>query len=242
MLAPSAASERSGASAAAGMGSARPDLSRRRGAAPSGRRGAPEVRFFGAGGAGDGGGPGPTPAVPTARSREARGDAARAPYGTSILPVCISRRGWWWSVAELVASCWVLFFFFFPVSYFSFYYYYLDSDSAYFLPSSGGCVAKPELLRPLSLPGQRTRAPAERQPWGTVGLRTPALSPPLRLSRPSLGSRFTSSAFPIHWERKKKNEEKQPTSLASHNKPALSWLTTQLRAAVKSFWEARRCL
>lgn len=63
MLAPSAASERSGASAAAGMGSARPDLSRRRGAAPSGRRGAPEVRFFGAGGGGRRR-PGPDPRRP----------------------------------------------------------------------------------------------------------------------------------------------------------------------------------
>lgn len=136
-------------------------------------------------------------------------------------------------IAELTAS--------FSISNF-YYYHCLDSGGAYFLPSLVVCVAKPEILQPLSLPGQSTRIPAECQPWGTAGLRTPALSPPLPLSRPSLSSRCTSSAFPIHWEKKKKNEEKQPTSLASHNKPALSWLTTQLCAAVKSFWEARRCL
>lgn len=106
-------------------------------------------------------------------------------------------------IAELTAS--------FSISYF-YYYHCLDSGGAYFLPSLVVCVAKPEILQPLSLPGQRTRIPAECQPWGTAGLRTPALSPPLPLSRPSLSSRCTSSAFPIHWE-KKKMKKSNPQAL-----------------------------
>lgn len=100
----------------------------------------------------------------------------------------------------------------------------------------------------------KTRHPAAPQPPGAAHpnpCRVPALgdsraahpgplpapSPLPALSQFSLYKLCISNTLG-----KKKNEEKQPTSLASHNKPALSWLTTQLCAAVKSFWEARRCL
>lgn len=243
MLAPSAASERSGASAAAGMGSARPDLSRRRGAAPSGRCGAPEVRFFGAGGRG---GTEAARARPPPSPRRAPGRrGVTPPVRPTELRFCpfASRGGGgggllqsWWRAAGFY------FFFSFPFLIFLFIITIWTAIVLIFSPRREAVWQNPSSCGPSASQGSAPVPPPSASPGGRSGC-APRPSPrPFASPGPLSALALQALHFQYTGKEKKKNEEKQPTSLASHNKPALSWLTTQLRAAVKSFWEARRCL